>query len=225
MIEEIKNRYSIKDILFILGISPTSFIKTPLKDEKRPSLKIYYETDSFKDYSANIVGDQIDLYAHLRQISNADAIKELHKRVAPITIENRKEKQSFEFLGKEEEEVFEERASIMEYHGNIKRETAEKFAYQSVFQHRRNVQQLIFQSLYDYEMQDLDSLIIEYLLIKRKISEESINKFKLFTIKNPIKTIEFLKSSFTEYELKISGLFVTGFFSPEIPFGDSIYRK
>lgn len=212
MIEEIKNRYSIKDILFILGISPTSFIKTPLKAEKTPSLKIYYKTDTFKDYSANIGGDQIGLYAHMRQISNADAIKELHKRDAPITIRKRKEKQSFEFLGKEEKELFEERAAIMEYHGNITRETAEKFAYQSVYQHRQNLQQLIFQTFYEYEMQELDSLIIEYLLIKRRISEESIKKFRLFTIKNPKKTIEFLKSSFAEYELKISGLFVEDYF-------------
>jgi len=212
MIKDIKNRYSIKDILFILGISPASVIKTPLKDEKTPSLKLYFDTNSFFDYSANIGGDQIDLYAHLRQISNADAIEELHKRVAPITIAKRKEKYSFEFLGKEEDEVFEERAAIMEYEGNIKRETAEKFAYQSVFQHRQNVQQLIFQSLYEYEMQDLDSVIIEYLLIKRTINEENIKKFRLFTIKNPKKTITFLKSSFSDYELKISGLFSKGFF-------------
>ena len=211
-INEIKNSYSIKDILFLLGIPPTSYIRTPLKDEKTPSLKIYYETDSFNDFSANVGGDQINLYAHLRQISNADAIRELSKRNAPITVAKREEKQSFKFLGKEEEELFEERAAIMQYHGNIKKETAEKFAYQSIFQHRQHIQQLIFQSLYEYETQDLDSLIIEYLLIMRKISEESIKLFRLFTIKNPKKTIAFLKSSFSDYELKISGLFSKGFF-------------
>jgi DNA primase len=70
----------------------------------------------------------------------------------------------------------------------------------------------IFQALYRFEQDHLDEFIFKYLITNRKITEGSISKFNLFNLKNPDKTIEFLKDKFSDYELLVSGLFVANQF-------------
>lgn len=211
-IERLKNHFSIKDILFILGIPTTKNIKTPLKNEKNPSLRIYYDTNTFCDYSASVSGDQLELYAYLRQIPKSMAIEELVKRIQPVKKMPRKLESEFKFLAQLERDLFEERASIMEYEGNAMKCVAEKLSYESIYNYRREIQKSIFQALYEFELNDIDDTIVKYLIVDRKMSETSISKFKLFTIKNPRNTIQYLRDKFSDYELLVSGLFVADHF-------------
>ena len=79
MIEEIKNKIGIKWLVEKLGLTVYrgDFVKSIYKDEKKPSLKLYPQTNSYYDFSAGKGGDVINFYADARSISNGDAIKEL----------------------------------------------------------------------------------------------------------------------------------------------------
>lgn len=49
--------------------------------------------------------------------------------------------ESFVFMNEGEYEFFEERAAIMEFEGQLKREIAEQLAYQKILQNRKNYAQ------------------------------------------------------------------------------------
>ena len=213
IISKIKKQYGINDIVNILGITPGKNGKyfTP-EGEKTASVMIYHDTDSFFDFSAGVGGDQIDLFKHYRCLPTADAVKELASK-ADITIKSSASRSTSKstkkyFISDRERELFEERAAILEYEGKVKMNKAEEFAYQYILQKRRELQRLIFESLYQFEIQQgMADDVLNYLTQERNLNNEVIEKFKLFSLKDPHLAEQFLRDCFQKDELIISGLF------------------
>jgi len=83
-IAEIKQRFTIGEILQLCGIEPRGgFIFSPFREEKTPSTKINFNDDTFKDFSSGAFGDVIDLFAALRRLQRGEAINELGSFIAP----------------------------------------------------------------------------------------------------------------------------------------------
>jgi len=221
MIEEIKKRLKIKQLTREMGIKTyrNDFIKSIYKDEKNPSLKLYPKTNSFYDFSTGRGGDVLTFYADYRNIDIKQAIKELAESegIEKIELYPNKEKVNkyveadrsfFSFrLLKSEEEYFDERAGVREYGENCSRQEAEQIAMKMILLDRIGYQKLIYEELEKF-CGEIDEPTMKYLTgPKRGLAEEAIKKFRLFSIKDVPKTVQFLKESFSPDQLKIAGLF------------------
>lgn len=221
MIDQIKNRVSIIDLLGRLGIKVNSsgFIKSIYKDEKTASMKIYPSTNSFYCFATNQGGDLIKFYADYYSIDLKTAIGELKDIAGLSDVETELKpvkkpiEQKYNLLNSEKE-IFEERAAVFEYENKLDRATAENYAFNSVLNYRKNIQINIYDSLYSYSNSlGFDDSVYEYLTGKsRGLNKKNIEKFKLFSVTDCSKTIQFLKDNFSRDELLISGLFKNKYF-------------
>jgi DNA primase len=221
MINEIKSRLGILELVAKLGLKVTNgnFVHSIYKSERTPSLKLYPETNSFYCFATNKGGDLIKFWADARKISNGEAIKELSQMLGlgndfhlrktenhfPEVPAIKKEKEIV--LLESEREIFEERSSIIQFEANKTKEEAERLALDFILQKREEVQTKIYESLYQFCLKNPDEQALSYLKNERCLTNDSIENFKLFTIGDVQKTIEFLRSNFSKDELKVSGLF------------------
>lgn len=222
MINEIKSSLNILELARKLGLRVTNgnFVHSIYKSERTPSLKLYPETNSFYCFATNKGGDLIKFWADARKISNGEAIKELSQMLGlgndfhlrktenhfPEVPAIKKEKEIV--LLESEREIFEERSSIIQFEANKTKEEAERLALDFILQKREEVQTKIYESLYQFCLRkNADEQASKYLRVERCLDDETIKKFKLFSISDPKRTIDFLKDSFSKDELKISGLF------------------
>lgn len=224
MIEEIKNNVSILQVLSYLGIrsNNSNFIHSIYKDEKTPSLKIYPQTNTFFCFATNQGGDIIKFYSDYNRIDTKQTIKELTEIFSinknyhsySRAVDNNITTKSDYTLLESEKEIFEERASIVEFDGKENQQTAESIAFDKVLNYRKEVQTKIFESIYKYSIsKGFDESVYNYLTgTQRGLTEKSINDFKLFNIHSVKEIIDFLKDSFTKDEIRISGLFKNKYF-------------
>lgn len=79
--DEIKQRVTIGDLMQRLCLEPerNGNLQKPGGGQKSGSVHIYYETNSFHDYSEDCGGSVIDLYAYYMGVDDATAIRELAK--------------------------------------------------------------------------------------------------------------------------------------------------
>lgn len=76
----IKQRLGMRELLSTLGmVEERGFIRSPYKDERTPSCKIYHRTNSFYDYSTSQGGDVIALYAAYYGLDTKQAVHDLAK--------------------------------------------------------------------------------------------------------------------------------------------------
>lgn len=210
--KEAANSIPLTDILSKLGIvqNPPGYIKSIYKNERTPSFRIY--PYSFKDFSTGTSGDCIHFVQDYLNIDFKEAIQwigdsfhlekgELMKSTPNISTDNTK--QQLELL-KFEKEQFEERAAIYENDANIERLEAERLALQDLQYKRIEIQQDVYSFL--FRESALTDAAISYLTSnKRKLTRETIERFKLFSLED--QTEGFLRDNFLEEELVISGLF------------------
>lgn len=117
-------------------------------------------------------------------------------------------------LTESEKELFEERAAIQQFEGNLSKEDSEKAALNFIGSKRKEIRSNIFNAMHRHETEaGFYKGSFEYLTgSKRNLKPETISN-KLFTISNPKKTIDFLRSHFTKEENNLCGLFSQkGFF-------------
>ena len=146
-----------------------------------------------------------------------------------------KRKEIIASLLNSEREIFDERAGIYEFDGGLQRDEAEDLAYQYILNYRREVQRKIYNELYKFSNRNgINEQAFEYLTgNKRGLTPETVNKFKIFTISEAKKTVEFLKDTFDKDELTISGLFSNKYFIfwnhriviPYIEKGEIVYLR
>ncbi len=213
IINETKSHYSIEDVINILGLKQGENQKyyTP-KGERTASVMIYPNSNSFFDFSEGKGGDQLEFYKHYTGCSLSEVIKLFNNSSGINNINSgklidKRKKDRYTFLSNYEHDFFEERAAIIEHEGRIKKCKAEDFAYKNILQQRKEIQNTIFETLYNFEKNGIDTEIYKYLREERCLTDSTINEFKLFSLNNPLQTSKFLRDSFNEYELKISGLF------------------
>jgi len=226
LIEQIKNQISISDLLNKINIFPNKagFILSIFKQEKTPSLKIYFDSNSFFDYSTNQGGDIIDFYKNYFQIDTKQAVRELSAMLnlsgEPYSPKQREfspqriYQQRKILLLPSEREFFEERAGIYEFEGKLTRQEANKFAFKDILKERKKIQSKIFEAIYSYcDSFGNDEKAMEYLTGKeRGLSFDSIKRFKIFSINSVKNLIEFLRDNFSRDEIYIAGLFSKKYF-------------
>jgi len=219
IIDEIKKRINIVDLATEFGLQPTKkdFVYSIYKEEKNRSLKLYPETNSFYCFATGRGGDVINFYKDYYKIDIKDAINELAVKAGvddkinkntKRKITNRKtEKVEKKVLVlKSEREFYEERAGIGEYMMGLGKNKAEITAMGALMNERKETQNLIYESL-EIFCYGVDEQAFEYLLGKeRGLKPETIKNFRLFSIKELRKTLEYLKDCFTNDDLIISGL-------------------
>jgi len=224
LITEIKNNITIQSVLNKMGITPNNAgkILSIYHKEKTPSMQIYFNTNSFYDFSTNQGGDIIKLYNDFYGVSTKEAIKELAEFGGIIqTFSNNiertginhfplveKNRTGFELLNSEKE-LFDEKAGIYEFDGKLSKDISEQKAYDFILAERKKIQINIYESLYNlcYD-ETIGEKEYNYLTGKnRGLTERTLKQFKIFTINNCKDTIDFLKDSFSKDELLISGLF------------------
>jgi DNA primase len=222
LIDQIKSSLNILELARKLGLKVTNgnFVHSIYKSERTPSLKLYEKTNSYFDFSTHVGGDLIKFWADARKISNGEAIKELgqmlnlgndfHLRKSENNFSGtpaiKKEKEIV--LLESEREIFEERSSIIQFEANKTKEEAEALAQKFIIEQREKTQVQIYQALSDFCLKEgINKEALNYLKNERCLTNDSIENFKLFTIGDVQKTIEFLKSNFSKEQLLIAGLF------------------
>ena len=180
MIDEIKNRINVKDLVSELGIKiyKNDFIYSIYKTERTPSLKIYPETNSFYCFATGQGGDVIKFYADYKRIDLKEAIKELSG--------------GNNFTIKESSQIF--RREKMEMNKTQIKQT-------------EAIQKEIYGELKSF-CGTMPDKIMEYLKGKKRgLTDETIQKFGLFYVCDVDKAVIHLKGKFDLKDLNLCGLF------------------
>lgn len=199
-----------------LNIQPNKydFVHSPFKSEKNPSCKIYFKTDTFFDYSTSKGGDIIDFYCALYNCDKGKAINELknifllndttlpspkdRSDIPEKPIQNSKETDILKCLSSEEKEFYYERCSIAN----------DMIALREIQLKRLQKNKTIFNVFYSLCIDEGWNEKAKYYLINgRRISEKSIEKFKLFNVSDYHRINARMKKVFPISELKRSGLY------------------
>lgn len=222
-IEQIKRTVNITDLVARLGLKPNSsnFIYSIYKQEKTPSLKLYPESNSFYCFSSDIGGDLVKFYEDYYNTSTKDAIKGISFLFGIVGYNNQRKQSlqkadnsdSIKLLGSEKES-FEEKAARFQFENDLSKAKAEKEAFKLITLGRKEIQCKVYESIYEFcSKAGIDEKIYSYLTGKnRGLTDETIAKFKIFSISSVSKLIEFLKDNFSRDELVISGLFKSKYF-------------
>lgn len=225
LIEEIKNRINIVDLAVQLGLQPTrkNFILSIYKKERNRSLMLYPKTNSFFCFATGKGGDVIDFYKDFYGIDIKQAVKELAQKVGlqygrcdmdngrreerkKIKVKSKKTDVKRVTILKCEKEYFDEKAGVLEYSMGIERRKSEYLAMRELMNERKEIQQLVYDSLEKFCF-GLDDEAFDYLVGKdRGLKPETIKRFRLFAIKDQKQTIEFLQDCFTKDQLLIAGI-------------------
>ncbi|MBX2976630.1 MAG: toprim domain-containing protein [Ignavibacteriaceae bacterium] len=225
-IQEIKNRLPILELLNRLGImlNSSGFIHSIYKKDKTPSMKIYPKSNSYFCFATNKGGDVITLYSDYYNIDLSQTIKELSsicgissfeiaEREQPETTTENQSSDNLEMLPYEID-LFEERRSIISIENDIPSTDAEILALSDIINIRKSIQSKIFTALFNYSISiGYDEAAFNYLTSKKRgLTEQTIKEFKIFTLQNIEDTVSFLRDSFPQVDLAISGLFKNNYF-------------
>ena len=213
MVNEIKRRVSILDLAREAGYIPdkNNFIKSIYKEEKKPSLKLYPQTNSYNCFSSGKGGDVIRFYQDLQSIDFKTALQQLSERIGIDPIKREPSIGdgivSYKFKMTEvEKECFEERASILEYEYGMKQEDAEQAANNQIYFDRIKMKKMIYSEL-AMHCGDLESSALDYLTgPTRGLAAETIKHFGLFCISNTTKTEKYLRENYSKDDLTLAGL-------------------
>lgn len=213
MVNEIKRRISILDLAREAGYIPdkNNFIKSIYKEEKKPSLKLYPQTNSYYCFSSGKGGDVIRFYQDLKDIDFKTALQQLSERIAidPIKLEPPIGDGivSYKFkMTESESECFEERASILEYDFGMSKNGAEQAAKNQIYFDRLEMRKMIYADL-AMHCGALESSALDYLTgPTRGLTAETIKHFGLFYISSPTKTEKYLRENYSKNDLTFSGL-------------------
>lgn len=216
LIEEIKRRINIIDLVndFGLKIYRNNFIKSIYKEEKKPSMKLYPNTNSYCDYSTGTSGDVIKLFMDYERIDFKEAIERLKEKagIRENKIEVNKyrvPKTNIEKIKvlEIESDYYEERAAIIEYDGEQNKNSAEDDAFQEMMKTREEIQKKVFIEFMQY-CNGVSDEAFKYLTgPNRGLTEATLKYFGLFSADKNKKCKEHLINKFCENELIVSGLF------------------
>jgi len=213
MVYEIKNSVSIFDIASEAGYIPdkNNFIKSIYKEESKPSLKLYPQTNSFYCFSAGRGGDVIKFYQDLKNIDFKTALRQLSERLGidaakpKPSINDELVKYNFK-MNESEQECFEERAAILQFDFGMTQNDAEQAANNQIYFDRIKMKKMIYSEL-AMHCGDLESSALDYLTgPTRGLAAETIKHFGLFFISSPTKTEKYLRENYSKDDLTLAGL-------------------
>jgi DNA primase len=180
----------------------SGFIYSIYKKESTPSLKIY--DDGYFCYATSQGGDVIRFYKDYYRLTTAQAIDDLFRMVGGSNIEREKvdppqleqKKNIIDCLLEHEKYLFEEISAV----------SSEEFALMEVKKSRLENNKKIFAEMYNYCLKYSQADSFSKYMKSRMLSEETLNKFKVFYIENYFELNNHLKKKFQMDELKASGV-------------------
>ncbi|HRN70925.1 MAG TPA: AAA family ATPase [Candidatus Woesebacteria bacterium] len=213
MIEQIKNRVNIFDIAREAGYIPdkNNFIKSIYKEESKPSLKLYPQTNSFYCFSSGNGGDVLRFYQHLKNVDFKTALKQLSERIGidPIKTEPSINDTLVRYklkLTESEQESYEERASILQYDFGMQQAEAEQAANNQICFNRISMRKMIYTDL-AMHCGKMEAAALDYLTgSTRGLLPDTIKRFGIFYIGNTTKTEKYLRSNYSKEHLTLAGL-------------------
>jgi len=214
-IEEIKERITIEMLCSKAGleINKSGFVKSPTRNEKNASVKIYSRTNSFYDYGSSTGGSVVDFYMLIYNVDLQTALRDLSQlagldlssgdyKIKPNDYAEKKledeKKNLMDCLTTDERYEFDERSGMGETFENI----ILGIKKQRIEQNAEVMVDLRYHCLTNYR----DERFFKYLE-SRCIERETIESFDLFFIGDYKKVSEFLRDKYSIERLKRSGLF------------------
>ena len=230
VIEEIKKRISIQDLIGRLGLEVRrGFIFSPFRSEKTPSCKVYFDKNSFYDFSVMEGGDVIDLYCAVQSVDKKKAISDLSGMYGLLDTHAQarysETRGIYSGNGDERTSVPDAEASVLgerePVHGlvGLMSEVEVELYYERVgmasveealkevrlYRLKKNIE--IFIEFENYcRRAGWDVKAFHYLRDQRKMSEALIDKY-MFCVCNYMQLNNHMKKSFPPEDLKRSGLF------------------
>jgi len=175
-----------------------------VKQEKTPSCQVYFETDSFYDFSSNTGGDQLTLYSMLFDVDMKQTLADLFGErfadrvrkdlpVVQATVDNT--------LGMTQ-------AESVEYDQLCERMSADE-ALKVIKRKRMEINSVIFEGLQHFcnLTQNYLSRAAHAYLHGRGFDEALIARFRMFTVDDYAGATRYLHESFSNDDLVKSGLF------------------
>ena len=227
---KIKNEINIIDVINLLGIEHNNKIcrcfninKHKNKDSHY-SLSIDTNKNLFYCFSCGIKGDIIELYKLYYNTDYINAVLSLSKAfnlnsnvintISKQIKSNNKYNKFFnnninenEFLNYYDFEMFDERAGIMEFEGNLKKEIAEKEALKIILNLRKETNVKILNDLINFVLDENNkSEVLEYLYNYRKINIDVIENNNLCITNKSKELYKFLLNKFSIQDLAGAGL-------------------
>jgi len=201
IIDDIKSRINIIELAKSEGLLLKKQSKRLYKTtccfhkEEKASLTFYADTNTFNCFACQAHGDAINFYAKRHDLSNREAVKKLAKQLGLQT--------NFRGLNRAE------RADLIALQGRGGLTSLKDHLKSRERQFKRIEKQpdRIYRALKDF-CGELDQESQTYLTSEsRGLTNETIKKFNIFSIKNYKKTREFLLSKFSLKDLKELVLF------------------
>lgn len=226
LIQQIKERLSISELVNLLGmeVNGSGFAYSIYKQEKTPSMKINFDRNFYWCFATHQGGDIINLYEDFYRLDTSRAIKELAglagidaSKTSNVKRErgeqksfseevgdlNRKREQLFADLSEYEKSIYEDVFYKNEYRDESE---AHRASVRAVCSQRLAVNREIFTEIYNYTHTYWCKEGYDYLLHERKISIETLTKFKIMVINNYYQLNNHLKKKYRTSDLLRAGL-------------------
>ncbi len=218
IIDKIKNRISISYLLSRMNLVPTGsgFVFSIYREEKTPSMKIYFDNNSYYCFATSQGGDVINLYEDYYRTDRPTAVKEL-AQLAGISDNNAPQREPMPPLPQKKEKT-DLSETLTDYEKSLYEETFYKRDYDSKNEANRAALRAvklsrlvnnteIFKEFLSYAREKENKEALEYLTKERGLELELIRKFKITAIDNYFEVNNHMKKKFDMELLQKSGLF------------------
>jgi DNA primase len=205
ILEQIKQNYSIERVAGRLGIEldKNGYYRSPNSLQKSGSVKYYPKSNSWYDFSTEQGGSVIDFYMYYTGVDLQTALKELKeettREIVPWTAPKPKGDDFLDCMSYEEQDVYFEK---------LNQGASDEEALTSAKLERLKSNTEIFEELHRYcAEKGFDEKALNYLVTMRGIEKKTLERFRIFAVKNYYETNEHLKKTFKHERLLRSGLF------------------
>jgi DNA primase len=217
--DEIKSRLRIGDLLNKLGLEleRNGCVQAPGRQQKSGSVHIYFETDTFMDYSCDRGGSVIDLYAYYQNVDDSTAIKELAQLCGIIEgrterLPDRPAQEARQYVRQKFTDALTNDERV--YYGSFFKTAVQTDpaiitkAETAVKRSRMYSNAEVFAEMERYcNEKGWGDLAWRYITEKRKLPEAVVKAFRLFFISNYYELNNHLKKEFGLERLQKSGLY------------------
>lgn len=217
--DEIKSRLRIGDLLNKLGLEleRNGCVQAPGRQQKSGSVHIYFETDTFMDYSCDRGGSVIDLYAYYQNVDDGTAIKELAQLCGIIEGEaqrlpDRPAQEARQYVRQKFTDALTENEKVVydcQFGTAVQTEPADIARAENFMRKFRiDSNAEVFAELERYcNGKGWEDSAWRYITEKRKLPEAVVKAFRLFFIANYYEVNNHLKKNFEMERLQKCGLY------------------
>ncbi len=219
VIDEIKNRISIEYLLSRMNLKANNsgFVSSIYREEKTPSMKIYFDNNSYYCFATSKGGDVINLYEDYYRTDRPTAVKELAQLAGISEANNAPQREPMPPLSQKKEKT-DLSETLTDYEKSLYEETFYKRDYNSKNEAKRAALRAvklsrlvnnteIFKEFLCYVQERGNKEALKYLTKERGLELELIRRFKITAIDNYFEVNNHMRKKFDMELLQKSGLF------------------